>query len=291
MIKEDGKMDVSVFGHVNVDEYFRVPKIPRFGSINILDRTTFLGGTAANIAKISAMLNMNVELFSVVSKNFPGEYIEYLKETGVNIENLVIDKNIAHGPSCYIVSDGNAQIAYIDQGPMESMQNLEIKKLPSGKWIHFATGNPEFYINLIKKYSIERSRIVFDPGQELTYRYTAKNFSMLLKHSELTILNEKEFEFAKKMVGVKPLKNARNLIITRGSEGCTYYTESIDIKQENIVTGDTTGSGDAFRAGLYLGLKKRYNIVDSCKIANRVAAIVIKHGIYKIDSNALLSEL
>lgn len=291
MANKNIKVDVSVFGHVNIDEYLKVPNIPKFGSINIIERDTFLGGTAANIAKISAMLGLSVELYSIVSSTFPKEYIRYLKTMGINVENVVIDPNISHGSTCYIVSDGKKQIAYIDQGPMEYMQNFKIKRIPTGSWIHFATGNPRVYINLLKNYDSKKSKILFDPGQELSYRYNSINFLELLNAAELTIMNEKEFAVAKKMVGIRPLESARNIIVTRGERGCTYFTKSINIKQNTVYSGDTTGSGDAFRAGLYFALKNKYSITESCKIANKVAGIVIKYGIYKIDSKTLLSEL
>ena len=291
MTQKNAKIDLSVFGHVNIDEYLKVPKIPSFGSINIIKKETFLGGTAANIAKISAMLGLSVELYSVVSRTFPKKYITFLKAIGVNVENIVIDLNISHGPTCYIVSDGKKQVAYIDQGPMENMQNFKVKNLPRGNWIHFATGNPEVYIKVLKNHNFKRPKITFDPGQELTYKYNSANLLEFLNAAELTIMNEKEFEAAKKMIGIKPLKNAKNIIITRGEKGCTYFTKSINIKQSSVYSGDTTGSGDAFRAGLYFCLKNRYTITEACKIANKVAGIVIKHGIYNIDSKTLLSEL
>ncbi len=289
MVKKN--VDLSVFGHVNIDEYINVPNIPSFGSINITGRNTYLGGTATNIAKVSAMLGLSVQIYSIVSNSFPGEYIKYLESLGIDTKNLLIDKHISHGPSCYIVSDGEKQVAYIDQGPMETMENFKIKSKPAGSWIHFATGKPEVYIKIIKEYDLEKSRILFDPGQELTYRYDKKSFLSLLDSAEITVMNEKEFEFARKMVGINKLKNAKNIIITKGARGCEYFTKSITIEQEKVYSGETTGSGDAFRAGLYYALKNNHDIIEACKIANKVAGIVIKHGIYKINSEALLSEL
>ncbi|MGC8497326.1 MAG: PfkB family carbohydrate kinase [Thermoplasmata archaeon] len=284
-------VDLSVFGHVNVDEYIKVPNIPSFGSINITGRNTYLGGTAANIAKVSAMLGLSVQIYSIVSSSFPVEYIRYLYDLGIDTKNLVIDNHISHGPSCYIVSDGEKQVAYIDQGPMETMENFNIKSKPAGTWIHFATGKPEFYIKIMQEYDLEKSKILFDPGQELTYRYDKKSFLKLFRSAEITVMNEKEFEFARKMVSINTLKNAKNVIITRGARGCEYFTKSITIEQENVYSGDTTGSGDAFRAGLYYALKNNHDLIESCKIANKVAGIVIKHGIYNINSEDLLSEL
>jgi len=289
MVKKS--VDVSVFGHVNIDEYIKVPNIPRFGSINITERNTYLGGTAANIAKVSAMLGLSVQLYSIVSNSFPIAYIKYLESLGIDIENLVIDSSISHGPSCYIVSDGERQVAYIDQGPMETMENFKINTKPSGTWIHFATGRPEFYIKLMREYDLKNSKILFDPGQELTYRYGKQIFLELLKNAEMTVMNEKEFAFARKLAGIKALKNAKNIIITKGARGCEYFTRSKIIEQETVYSGDTTGSGDAFRAGLYYALKDNHDIVEACKIANKIAGIIIKHGIYKIDSDTLLSEL
>tara|TARA_R100001015_G_C4609390_1_gene164676 strand:- start:288 stop:1049 length:762 start_codon:yes stop_codon:yes gene_type:complete len=74
------------------------------------------------------------------------------------------------------------------------------------------------------------------------------------------------------------------LIITNGKSGATY--NCINYPAPKIEVYDVCGAGDVFLAGMAYGFSKNKDIVESIKIANRLASIsVSKFGTYVLDEN------
>ena len=65
--------------------------------------------------------------------------------------------------------------------------------------------------------------------------------------------------------------------ITLGEEGCLLLSDGgfLRVKGYSVPGGcrDTTGAGDAFRAGLLFGLLRNHSLEESAKIANAVASL------------------
>ncbi len=269
-------MFLSVFGHFNLDFIIKVRNIPVEGSVPVESTLSRAGGTGRNIALIAALLGVDVELFSRIGDSFPINYVDELKKNGVSIRNLKILKNYGITPVCFIVSDIEKQLAFIDQGPMGKI--YEYENLPEGEWVHFSTGIPEEYIKIKEKIS---SRIAFDPGQEIHYRYNRRNFEEMISGTEIFFANTIEFQKAAQLMDKNEmLKRTENIIITRGSDGCTLITkkEKIDLPAYRVSPKETVGAGDSFRAGFYAGMKMNMSVADSCRLGMKVASIVVSLG-------------
>ncbi len=269
-------MFLSVFGHLNIDFILNVPRIPDEGSI--LTNATILrpGGTARNISLAAALLGIDNEIFSKVGKDFPKEFILELKEKGVSIENILIDTKYKFSPICIIVSDFKKQLAFIDQGPMGD-HGLNYKNFPSGRIVHFGTGDPEEYIKIK---SIIDKETAFDPGQEIEYRYTKENLIAMLEGSKYVFFNEREYEKAKEILHDDITKYAENIIVTLGENGCMGIKkgEKFNLDAYKVKAKETIGAGDSFRAGFYLGIKNKINFKKSCLIGMKIASIVVENG-------------
>lgn len=269
-------MFLSVFGHTNVDFIIRVDEIPADGSVPVLGTLKRPGGTAWNIAYVAGMLGVDVEIFSRVGDDFPREYIEKLKNWGVNTKNLNVVRGYGMTPVCFIVSDGKKQIAFIDQGPMGRLMDYENK--PEGEWVHFSTGLPEEYMGIKK---ITKARISFDPGQEIHYRYTKESFTEMIDGAHIFFANEVEYRKALEfMTEEEILKRAGNVIITLGEKGCVLMnkTGKLKIPAYRVDGKESIGAGDSFRAGFYAGMKAGLDMYDSCRLAMKVASLIVSHG-------------
>ncbi len=272
---------LAFFGHLNIDVTMRVKQLPRSGSADIINFGENFGGTAGNFAIIASRLGVPFSLYSAVSKKTHDKYLEYLSQIGVDTSHIIVD-NEDYGPVCYAVTTGKEQIYYIYQGPMGKPFSTGITSNGMDyEYIHLGTGPPDYFLEIGKKNA--SSKIVFDPGQELNYRYSPAQLGEFLKISYTTILNENEEQKASQLLGIKvsDLPDlCKNLIITRGSEGVDLYMEGNKrsfrtLKVDNPY--DTLGAGDSFRAGLYLGLSMKMGLDEGIKLGIVVAAEAIKN--------------
>ena len=269
-------MFLSVFGHFNLDFIIKVEKIPDEGSIPVKGTISRAGGTGRNIAFVSSLLGIDVELFSRVGEGFPSKFINELEMIGVSTKNVKIIKNYGMTPVCFIVSDGEKQIAFIDQGPMNEI--IPYDNVPEGEWVHFSTGIPEEYIKIKSKC---KSKISFDPGQEIHYRYDRKNFDEMISDTEIFFANTIEFQKALNFMGLEDmLKRTKNIVITRGSEGCMLINKNVKIELPayRVVAKETVGAGDSFRAGFYAGMMLNFDLIKSCLLGMKIASLTVSEG-------------
>lgn len=274
---------LAYFGHLNIDISIKVDKIPLSGSTPAKSVEETFGGTAGNFAIIANRLGVPFHLYSAVSQKTHAEFLQFLESEGIDTKHISVHHD-AYGPVCYIASDKEKQVAYIYQGPMEDWSSPDTFTDTSiYEWAHFCTGPPMEYLKVAE--NMERTRIVFDPGQELSYRYDHESASRFLELSSLFMGNSDEYETLVKLMKTnkKDLKKAcSNIIVTQGSRG-VYAV--IDEQEYNFRTPkvesfhDTIGAGDSFRAGLYYGLYRKHKMVDSIIYGIVIASEAIRSPI------------
>ena len=278
---------LAFFGHVVMDVTLRVDRLPTVGTVGVNKMEQNFGGTAGNFALVAARLGYPFHLFSAVSLKTHSDYIEFLKEIKADTTHLVIDSEDM-GPIGYAVTTGEEQIFYFYQGPMghSLYDRFNVKSLKY-EYVHFGTGLPEDYIKLSRL--ANSSRIVFDPGQEISYRYDAENLEPLLKIAYLTILNKSESEKAAAILGISAenlVDRCNRLIVTEGKKGSKLYSNGKvqsfpALVEENPY--DTIGAGDAFRAGFYYGLNLSKNIEDSIIMGTITSSHALKKPFREFD--------
>ena len=268
---------LTIFGHINRDIILRVPKIPQKGSINVLRREECCGGTAYNMAMVASILGIPTNVYSSVGNNLK-DCVENLAKAGVDTSGInIVDKD---GPYCYILDDGEEQVAAIYQGPMENPKFC-IRQL--GKWVHFYTGPPEIYLEIAEKID---AKISLDPGQEVHYRYDKEILEKFSQIAEILFCNKWEYEYISKMLGKL---NFPTVIVTLGKDGCMLIAQGKKVKIPSRKVGTiakTVGAGDAFRAGFYLALYRGYGYEDACRIAVDTASKYIEG---KLNRNIIFS--
>lgn len=271
---------LALFGHVALDVTMKVDFFPTSGSVAVNALHENFGGTAGNTAMIAAKLGLPFHLYTSVGGKSHGKYLDFLNSIGADTAHLNVDADDM-GPIGYAVSDGKEQIYYFYQGPMDKPLENRISMDQDGyEWLHFGTGLPSDYISIGRKY--ESSRIMFDPGQEINYRYDRETLEKLIGMAHTTILNESESTKAEKILGISNgslAEHCSNLVITRGKEGSSFYHEG---KGEDFPARlvenpfDTIGAGDAFRAGMYFALWKGMKMGQAIRLGSIVSGEAIK---------------
>ncbi len=272
---------LAYFGHINIDIIMNVARIPDEGSVNVKEYRQRYGGTAGNFAIVASKLGFPFDIYSAVSSMTHSSYIDYMKKSGINTDFLTVSDN-DYGPVCYIASDGSKQVAFIYQGPMETWK-------PGIKddytYIHLGTG-PK-YNDLIR---IKGPNFIFDPSQEI-YKFSADELRYFYENSYLSMFNEKEFSIFMKKTRIE--KPEKPIIVTRGSQGVTVFESGRANNFPAIEShGDTVGAGDAFRAGFYYGLYRKYDVMRSVFSGTVAAHHLIEEGNtgIKIDQEIIEKE-
>lgn len=287
---------LTVYGHVALDYIISLERFPPINtSIDVLDKRLYYGGTAANLATKAAALGVPTAIVSYVGEDFPEDFEDFMRSKGVLLDDLVVVEG-KQTPTVWVVSDaGHDQIAYVFQGAMKDMETYEIRTdmAVRSKEVHIYTGRPGYYLRLMRELSQKSIEISFDPAQEIHHIWSEEAFSKALTMSNILFANRGELETAMRYIGVKEpqemLTQVKVIINTRGSEGSVIYTSEEEIHVPAIKTKkvvDTTGAGDAFRAGFYAGRYRGYGLHD-CAIlgsANSSFAVESMGGLSSIPT-------
>ncbi len=257
---------VLYFGHVNTDIILRVDSLVDKGkSGEVLEVKERIGGTAYNAYRSLQALGVPAHIFTVVAHNFPEP-----------LEGPVIRTH--YTPRCWIITDGMEQTAYVYQGIWKYASELHINMdtLTHYQWLHFSTGNPEFYLQVAQTASNLGLKIGFDPSQEIHYIYSRELFRRLLSLSDIFFCNQTEYAQARKWA--EHILEDKIIIRTEGARGASLYIPKHGWKRiggYKVKVIDTTGAGDSFRAGFYASLYRGFGLEDAVKIGNLVASRVV----------------
>ena len=248
----------------------------------------YYGGTAGNISYGMSLLNEPASVFSVVGKDFRNDYGPYLVEKSVDLR--LITREDEYTASFYGISDEDYQQIgiwqpdaygeYINQSSL--YETISDKEFSNYKLAIFSPGTGESTLNHItqfRKKADKDAKVIFDPSQVLTIFYTEDSLRSCLSHSNILIGNEteiKQFKTVFKM-GLQDIFNlgVSTVIETLGADGVKLHTQAgtkkiPPIKPKRLV--ETTGAGDAFRAGFLYGQVHDFSEEESCRIGTFVGS-------------------
>lgn len=275
-----------VFGHTNLDFIMSLERFPdKNTSVDVVEKQRFFGGTGANVATVAASLGVPTALASYVGKDFPPEFRALMAQKGVDLRDLV-EVDGYETPTVWIVSDASHnQIAYVYQGPMRHMGEFELRMTAANEadFIHIMTGRPEYYLRLMKECVRQGKTISFDPAQEIHHIWTEEAFREAIGMCDMFFCNENELSTAMRYLGAKRpedlLDHVDVLFNTIGSKGSRIFTKEGEVEIKSVKPTkvvDTTGAGDAFRAGYFAGIFRNYSIKDSAIMGASAASFVIE---------------
>ena len=275
---------LSVYGHVSIDQIITVDEFPRPNtSVDALEKTSRLGGISTNISVRASTMGLPTAVCAFVGSDFPKDFEKFMRDSGA-IMNEFIKIDEQDTSTAFIVNNSKMdQTVCFLQGAQgcASAHGIElIKNAERSEAVHFSTGDPDYYIGLMRKLK-GKTKITFDPAQEIRDKWIDGRFQTALELSDRFFCNEHEAKAAMDYLKIDSLSEIKKelVVCTKGAKGSEAYFDGkkLDIpviKSKKVV--DPTGAGDAFRAGFYAGIHRKYTTAESLIIASAAASFAVE---------------
>ena len=275
---------LSVYGHISIDQIVSLADFPQMNtSVDVISKETKLGGTGTNIAVTAASLGVPTAICGFVGNDFPKMFEDFMVSKGLIMDEMVkVDMETSQA---IVVNDANLdQKVLFFQGPQgyATQQNMMLdKNAKQSKYIHFCTGEPKYYIQVMKEIRDGKRKIGLDPAQEVHRIWNTELFNEAYQYSDMVFCNNYEAKSVKKYMGVDSFEGVRFpfILCTHGRNGCDVFidgkmTHYPIVKAKKTV--DATGAGDSFRAGFYAGLYHNYSVEESIIIAAATSSFIVE---------------
>jgi sugar/nucleoside kinase (ribokinase family) len=277
------EFDAIGFGTNAVDFLIVVPEYPKFNSKIELDNYFQLaGGEVASTMVGLSRLGMKTAYVGRFGSDSAGDFgLKTLIEEGVNID-LTEKIQGATTQIAFIIIDGlsgeRTVIWKRDKKLSYKAEEAPVEIASKGKVLHMTPHDTNACCVMAQQ--AKSSKVIVS----LDIDNPTDRIEDLLELVDILITSE---EFQLKFLGIKDQKFALKEIKSRygckivgttlGSKGSLILCEDVFIETDGFVVPggckDTTGAGDAFRAGFLYGLLTNQTVETAAKIANAVAAL------------------
>lgn len=274
-----------------VDLAFQTRSLPKWGE-TVLGSEFRLGpgGKGSNQAIGAARLGGRVSFISKVGKDTFGEMALRMYEgEGVDTEFLVVDSGVATGAAAILIEEGKGENAIVvTPGAANALQREDVDKARAR-----IAESPIFMTQLelpvsIVEYGLKIAResgvrTILNPAPACKLEdeilglcdYVTPNESEAAALTGLAVESVDDTERAAKVL---LQRGARNVVVTLGAKGALVKNSEIAEYVPAYYAGptvETTGAGDAFNAGLAVGLSEGMDLVRAVRFGCAVAGISV----------------
>ncbi len=245
------------------------------------DMTKVYGGCGPNIAYSLALLGERPLLLASAGQD-GAEYRDWLTHNGIDTSLLQICDD-CFTASFFVSTDRDQnQIATFYSGAMSRASELSLHDAADPEIAIISPNDP----GAMRKYARECRELalpyIYDPSQQVA-RVEGEELLDSLTGAYILIVNDYEYSILQKKTGLDErelLKRVEAIVVTLGENGSRIVTDRgeilIPVARPHEVL-EPTGVGDAYRAGLLVGLVRRFPWPVAARIAALAAAYVIEH--------------
>ncbi|VAX24638.1 ADP-heptose synthase / D-glycero-beta-D-manno-heptose 7-phosphate kinase [hydrothermal vent metagenome] len=308
-------VSILVIGDIILDRYVtgsieRISPESPAQVLDVTDESETLGG-AANVAATVAAFGAKVSLIGVVGKDEPAKTLKkLLKQYGIGANGIVTDTERQTTIKTRFLAL-RQQMLRVDREKREDVSDETINKALAnaqkalGKCDGVIVSDygkgampRKFLTKLFTLCRKAKKKVIVDPKG---------NDYSIYKGAELITPNKKE---AAEATGIKiqnssdynrvskklfEATKAKNLLITRGSEGMTLFRpkgESVHIPVDALEVFDVSGAGDTVIAVAGVMLFSGESLEDSARISNIAAGIEVgRVGAWAVTKDETLAKL
>ena len=242
---------------------------------------TGFGGTAGNIAYNLALLGAHPVILARVGASDFAPYKQWLVKNNITTSHLMTVKN-EHTASAYIITDRrDNQIAGFFPGAMLEPITRKKVSLPTTALAVVSAQHPIDMVTLPAIFKKKKIQYLFDPGQQVT-SLSGAQLRLAITGCMVLIGNDYEISLISKKTGwsMKQLLGKAGMVVTTlADKGSVLRTGTTlhKIKAAHVKkVVDPTGAGDAYRAGLIVGLQRGLDLPTSGKLASVIAAYAVE---------------
>ena len=239
------------------------------------------GGCAGNIAYSLKLLGGDPLPMATVGKDF-ADYRTHLTSLGINDEHILEIPEL-YSAQCTITTDqDNNQITAFHPGAMGEAHRNRVAKAQGITLGIVAPDGRDAMIQHAYDFQDQGTPFMFDPGQNLPL-FSSEELMTFLDQATWCIMNDYESQLLMNTTGqtIEALAGqVEALVVTRGGEGSVVYVDGDQVQIPTVAVDqaiDPTGCGDAYRAGLLLGLEKGWGWETSGRVGSLIGAIKVQH--------------
>ncbi len=244
-------------------------------------------GGAANVAYNAAALGAQVTLLSVVGVDEPGVRLENLLKRNRVRTLLHHDRSIMTTVKLRVVAR-HQQLVRVDFETSPSHEVLASKLADFEKKLSacdvvilsdYGKGGLKHIARMIALANRAGKTVLVDPKGNDYEQY--RNATMLTPNraefQQVMGVWKSDKDFAAKARQLMRKLNLKALLVTRGEEGMTLFTNSgmLKVRAQAREVFDVSGAGDTVIAALGVMLASGADLPDAVRIANRAAGIVV----------------
>ena len=282
------RFDLVVVGDLNIDMVLtgmeRMPLLDR--EELAADMTITIGGSSANVACTASRLGLRVALIAQVGDDHFGRLLlERVQQAGVDTSGVIVSRDFKTGVSVAMVIEGQRGFASFCGAMAElRFEQVDLDLVAQARHLHSGS----FYLlqhlspRLPELFTHARERGLttsLDTGDDPAQRYDG-GLREALRATDFFTPNELELCHA---AGTKSLEQAvgvalewtDNLIVKRGERGSAWFNPHFRVEAPAfpVQVVDTTGSGDAYNAGLLTAILTGKSPHEALLYANAAGAI------------------
>ena len=259
------------------------------------------GGCGMNITYGLTLLGVDCVPLTAAGLDFHDHYEAHLKALGVCLDYIIVDSDYASCASCILLSDDDGnQITAFHSGAAVSAKRPLPSQMDCIDKVSLAILAPEdaaIMLRQARDLNAAGIPILFDPGQGLA-EFGREEVCELLELSDVVLVNSHEFDILLTTSGYNQetlIQSMRSTIVTRGRKGVEVFLPDEHLMIASAPVSefvDTTGCGDAFRAGYIYGMTRGYDAAVCAQFGNLMAAENItshEPQRYRVTEEALLA--
>lgn len=281
-LPEEREFDVIGFGLNAVDHLVTIPRFPSFNTkVRLSDHMQMAGGQVSSAMVGAQRLGLKSSYIGKVGYDNEGRMvIESLQREGVDCSGVRIAVGAKTQGAVIIIEQFSGErtiLWYHDDGTRISPDELKREMFTRGRVLHIDGFDTQA--------AIQACQWAHDAGMVVTIDLDTvyPGIDDLLPQVDCLITSQ---GLANELAGTMDEREALRKLqerygcylvsMTQGSRGALAFVEGTFIASSAFrppVLKDTTGAGDAFRAGFIYGLCKGLSIEDTMRAANAVAAL------------------
>jgi ribokinase len=281
--------EIFVFGDVNLDVSMLIPAMPSPGQDVYVDSlVSNLGGSATNTGIVLTQLGYHARILGSIGMDPAADYLlKTLTAYGLDTDSVHRKRELPSGQIFLTIQPDGERTMYSYRGAnvLTTPEDIPLEQLRQASLVHISgytfLERPQRdtalqLIEIAHQYGIP---ISMDTGMDPVVHAHAR-LKPILKYLHLCICGQYEGSLLTGKESPEEIINAlfdqgvRCSAIKLGKQGCVIGLDG-NIHSSpalSIPVVDTTGSGDAFSAGVLIGWLNHFSLQEMCSLGNALGA-------------------